>query len=233
VRTLCAWRRPARVRVVCDGGFEGGCRASRFARGRYTDLRLQHQPDGRFPARHGNRARPSPAETHRPWNPLSDHRRRESPVGDKIVRRRLLPAASCLVTRANRLSVRSTSTGRRDASQLQAIVGVLATAETAYHFSSDLHRVELGAARIGRALRVLPRLGRCPQSSPRWRNRVLQYSRLPACAASRLTRPPTEFSIRFSNWMEESGMARPLHRNFADPTHTERDHFADVVRQVL
>jgi hypothetical protein len=27
VRTLCVWRRLARVRVVCDGGFEGGCRA--------------------------------------------------------------------------------------------------------------------------------------------------------------------------------------------------------------
>jgi hypothetical protein len=28
-------------------------------------------------------------------------------------------------------------------------------------------------------------------------------------------------------------MARPLRRNFADLTHTEREHFADVVRQVL
>jgi len=97
VRTLCVWRRLARVRVVCDGGFEGGCRAFESARGRYTDLRLQHQPDGRFPARRGYRARPSPAETHRPWNPLSDHRRQESPVGDKIVRRGLLPAACCIM----------------------------------------------------------------------------------------------------------------------------------------
>jgi hypothetical protein len=29
---------------------------------------------------------------------------------------------------------------------------------------------------------------------------------------------------------EESGMARPLRRNFADLTHTEREHFADVAR---
>jgi hypothetical protein len=63
------------------------------------------------------------------------------------------------------LSVEGTSNGRRDASQLQAIVGV-GYGGAAYHFSSDLHRVELGAARIGQALRVLPRLGRCPQSSP-------------------------------------------------------------------
>jgi hypothetical protein len=122
-----------------------------------------------------------------------------------------------------------TSNGRRES----VFVGVLATAETAYHFSSDLHRVELGAARIGLALRGVAAVGPLPSVVTRWRNRVLQYSRLPACAASRLTRPPTEFSIRFSSWMEESGMARPLRRNFADLTHTEREHFADVVRQVL
>ena len=39
----------------CDGGFEGGCRRSRSARGSH-DCNIN--PDGRFPTRHGNRARP-------------------------------------------------------------------------------------------------------------------------------------------------------------------------------
>jgi hypothetical protein len=41
-----------------------------------------------------------------------DHERRESPLADNVVRRRLLPVASCLVTGANRLSVWRSRNGR-------------------------------------------------------------------------------------------------------------------------
>jgi hypothetical protein len=65
----------------CDGGFEGGCRRSRSARGSH-DCNIKVSESTWKPGS------TSSAELHRPWNPLTDHKRRESPVWRQRSRRR-------------------------------------------------------------------------------------------------------------------------------------------------
>src|SRR6476620_5821294 len=98
---------------VCDGGFEGGLSRVRGPRGGV--IPISHDCNINPTECSGSTWKPgstSPAETYRPSNQLSDHERRESPLADNVVRRRLLPVASCLVTGANRLSVWRSRNGR-------------------------------------------------------------------------------------------------------------------------
>ena len=118
---LAAAGRGARA---CDGGFDGWLSRVRGPRGGVTPI--FHDCNINPTEGSGSTSKPgstSPAETDRPWNRLSDPKRREITRGRQRSRRALLPVASCLVTGANRLSVWEPQTDVSAAATVMRIAG--------------------------------------------------------------------------------------------------------------